>query len=92
MEGGETVTSLDLVEMGGDVMALGVCRDARIRAWSCTRLECIMAHDSLENTAEAGKKLQKLVVLKKGGNTFRRIWDSWGKNLLPIGGQTSSQR
>ena len=57
MEGGETVTSVVLHEVPGDIVALAICRDGRIRAWSCSRLECIFAEDCLENTAEAGRKM-----------------------------------
>ncbi|XP_042215921.1 nuclear pore complex protein Nup160-like [Homarus americanus] len=57
MEGCETVTSLVIKELAGDVVAVGVCRDGKVRAWSCSRLQCVLAHDTLENTAEAGRKL-----------------------------------
>lgn len=57
IEGCETVTSLVVKELAGDVVAVGVCRDGKVRAWSCSRLQCILAHDTLENTAEAGRKL-----------------------------------
>ncbi|XP_069941097.1 nuclear pore complex protein Nup160-like isoform X2 [Cherax quadricarinatus] len=57
LEGCETVTSLVVKELAGDVLAVGACRDGKVRAWSCTRLQCILAHDTLENTAEAGRKL-----------------------------------
>nr|XP_045619650.1 nuclear pore complex protein Nup160-like isoform X1 [Procambarus clarkii] len=57
LEGCETVTSLVIKELAGDVLAVGVCRDGKVRAWSCSRLQCVLAHDTLENTAEAGRKL-----------------------------------
>ncbi|XP_066987755.1 nuclear pore complex protein Nup160 [Macrobrachium rosenbergii] len=57
MEGAETVTSLVVHELGGDVIAMGVCRDGKMRAWSCSKLQCMLVHDILENTAEAGRKL-----------------------------------
>ena len=56
IEGAETVTSLVAHEIDGDVVAMGVCRDGKMRAWSCTKPQCILAHDILENTAEAGSK------------------------------------
>ena len=65
MEGGETVTSVVLLEIGGDILAVAICRDGRLRAWSCSRLDCILATDCLENTAEAGRKMTpggKLIV------------------------------
>ncbi|XP_063612781.1 nuclear pore complex protein Nup160-like, partial [Penaeus indicus] len=57
LEGCETVTSLVVQEIAGDVVAIGICRDGKVRAWSCSKLQCILAHDTLENTAEAGRKL-----------------------------------
>lgn len=51
------MTSLVVQEVAGDVVAIGICRDGKVRAWSCSKLQCILAHDTLENTAEAGRKL-----------------------------------
>lgn len=58
MEGCETVSSVVVGEVvPGEVVAVGVCRDARVRAWCCSRLQCVLHHDALENTAEAGRRL-----------------------------------
>lgn len=66
MEGGETVSSLVLENFKGEVLAFGICFDGRLRAWSCTKLECVLSHNVLENTAEAGKRMSpggKLLAL-----------------------------
>lgn len=58
VEGCETVSSVVVGEVAaGEVVAVGVCRDARVRAWCCSRLQCVLHHDALENTAEAGSRL-----------------------------------
>lgn len=51
------MSSVVVLSVGGEAMAMGVCRDTRVRAWSCRRLQCVLAHDTLENTAEAARKL-----------------------------------
>ncbi|KAK3858813.1 hypothetical protein Pcinc_035022 [Petrolisthes cinctipes] len=70
VEGCETVSSVVVLNVGGEAMAMGVCRDTRVRAWSCHRLQCILAHDTLENTAEASRKLtpgaQRHQIRKEG--------------------------
>ncbi|XP_076070000.1 nuclear pore complex protein Nup160 isoform X2 [Oratosquilla oratoria] len=58
IKGGETVSSLVLNVVNGDTVAFGISLDGRLRAWSCSKLECIMAHNTLENTAEVGSKMQ----------------------------------
>lgn len=58
VEGCETVSSIVVGEVAaGEIVAIGVCRDAMVRIWCCSRLQCVLHHNALENTAEAGRRL-----------------------------------
>lgn len=89
VEGCETVSSMVVGEVAaGEVVAIGVCRDARVRAWCCSRLQCVLHHDALENTAEAGRRLtpgaQRHQVRKAGdgGNTLVAVFLTFAEKHL----------
>ena len=50
-------TSFIITLLGGQLSLLAVCKDHKIRAWSLSSYECVLATDLVQFTAESGRQM-----------------------------------
>ncbi|XP_070567013.1 nuclear pore complex protein Nup160-like [Ptychodera flava] len=48
-EASDAVLSLFIHPLGQDLLIFTICRDHKVRVWSCKNYECVLVHDALES-------------------------------------------